>query len=121
MMLCDLRGHRGLVYVATPYARYPFGLDAAAYDAARHAGHLVSEYGARVFSPIAHSHTVARVAGIDPRSHEIWMAQNEPFMQAATVMVAVKLPGWQESVGMAMEAQFFQAAGKPIIEMEALA
>ncbi|MFG1413490.1 DUF1937 family protein [Xanthobacter sp. VTT E-85241] len=119
MTLDDLRGLPSFVYLATPYSRYRWGLASAAYDAERHAAHLIG-LGLRVFSPIAHSHTIARVGGIDPLSHEIWMEQNQPFMDAASAMVAVRMDGWKESMGMAMEAEFFQAAGKPIVEMEAL-
>ncbi|MFG1399808.1 DUF1937 family protein [Roseixanthobacter pseudopolyaromaticivorans] len=119
MTLDDLRGLPSFVYLATPYSLYGAGRPSAAYDAARHAAHLV-ERGIKVFSPIVHSHHVAEIGRIDPLSHDLWMTQNEPFMRAASVLVAVRLPGWEKSVGMAMEAEFFQRAGKPIVEMEAL-
>lgn len=119
MTIDSLRGRLGFVYLGTPYSRYSAGRHAAAYDAARHAAYLV-RMGIIVFSPIVHSHHVAEIGHIDPLSYEIWMAQNEPFMSAAIAMIAVKLDGWRDSKGMAMEAEFFQRAGKPIIEMERL-
>lgn len=115
----DILDIDGIVYVSVPYAAHPFGLSCAAHDADRHAAYLI-KMGFVVFSPISHSHPIARVGGMDPCSHELWMAQNDRFMQACCAMIAVKIPGWKESVGMAMEAEYFQRAGKPIVEMEPL-
>ena len=119
MTLDDLRGLPGLIYVATPYSAYVFGRSSAAHDARRHAGHLMRE-GFTVFSPIAHSHDIARVSGLDEINHHFWMQQCRPFMDAAVALVIVRLPGWEISRGIAEEAAYFQAAGKPMVEMEPL-
>lgn len=115
----DLIGYPGLVYVSTPYTLYPFGLSAAAYDAKRHTAHLI-RMGIVAISPIAHGHEVARVGGLDPIGLDLWMAQNQPLMEACSAMVAVHLPGWKESRGMAHEAEHFTSVGKPVVEMGAL-
>ncbi len=119
MTLEDLLGQPGFLYLASPYTRYRDGLSSAAYDAKRHAAHLI-RLGFVVYSPIAHSHEIARVGGLDHTDHALWMEQCAPLMDAASAMVAVKLPGWKSSVGMALEAEYFQRAGKPIVEMEPL-
>lgn len=119
MTLEHLLGKPGFLYLASPYTKAHHGLSAAAYDAKRHAAHLM-RLGFIVFSPIAHSHEIARVGGLDHTDHEMWMNQCQPLMEAASAMVCLKLPGWKESVGMAMEAEYFQRAGKPIVEMEPL-
>lgn len=119
MTLEDLLQLGGITYLAVPYAAHVHGLSCAAYDADRHAAHLI-RMGLVVFSPISHSHPIARVGGIDPRSHEIWMGQNDHFMQAASAMVAVHLPGWEDSIGMKMEREAFACMGKPVVEMSAL-
>lgn len=121
MTLDELRDYGGLIYVATPYSLFHLGLDCAAYDACRHAEHLVREYGLAAFSPIVHGHQLARWGKLPPRDHLLWMKINAPLMDACSAMVAVKMDGWQESRGMAEEAAYFQAAGKPVVEMEYLA
>lgn len=119
MTLDELIGFKGLVYMAVPYTAAKHGLNCAAYDADRHAAYLIKR-GLRVFSPISHSHVIAAVGEIDPRSHVLWMDQNGPFMAASGIMVAVKLPGWENSIGMMQERETFRKMGKPVIEMDPL-
>lgn len=121
MTLDDLRDYGGLIYVATPYSLYPWGLSSAALDACRHTEHLVRVYQMSAWSPVVHGHQLMRLGNLEPRDHYLWMKINAPFMHACSAMVAVKMPGWQDSRGMAEEAEYFQAAGKPIVEMEYLA
>lgn len=121
MTLDELRDYGGLIYVATPYSLFHLGLGCAAYDASRHAEHLARVYDLRVYSPIVHSHELCRWGKLNPLDQEFWMRQNAPFMEACSAMVAVKMEGWQDSRGMAAEAAYFQAAGKPVVEMEYLA
>lgn len=119
MNLEELRDIGGITYVSVPYTAHLYGLAAAAYDADRHAAHLI-KMGFVTFSPISHSHPIARVGGLDPRSHELWMAQNDAFMEACSAMVAVHIPGWEDSIGMKMEREAFARMGKPVVEMEML-
>ena len=103
-----------LIYLATPYSLYAGGLDAAAEAAAGIAGVLIAS-GARVFSPIAHFHAVARARrDLDPRDGAFWARQNLPFVDAATGLVVALIPGWAESIGVAEEIDAFTRAGKPI-------
>lgn len=55
--VADLSG-AGLVYLATPYSKYPRGIEAAFVDASRLAACLV-RLGISVYSPIAHTHPIA--------------------------------------------------------------
>lgn len=121
MTLGELRDYGGLIYVATPYSLFPWGLSSAAHDACRHTEYLVREYGLAAFSPIVHGHQLSRLGNLPPRDHLLWMKINAPLMHACSAMVAVRMPGWQNSRGMAEEAEYFQAAGKPVVEMECLA
>jgi hypothetical protein len=104
---------KGFLYVASPYSRYPDGLDAAFEAACKATGALIAR-GIPAFSPIAHSHPVARVCGIDPLDHAIWLP-DAPLMDAAAALLVVKLDGWADSLGVAHEIKAFIAAGKPVI------
>src|SRR5690349_3193682 len=103
----------GFYYVATPYSKYPHGLEAAFHEACRVTAKLLRD-GERVYCPIAHTHPVATAGDIDPLDHELWLAADRPLMDAATGLIVVKMPGWQDSRGVAAEIEVFRAAGKRI-------
>lgn len=104
----------GYWYVATPYSKYPAGIEEAFKAACEGVGRLIKR-GVPAFSPIAHSHSVAIYAGIDPLSHDIWLEADRPMMEAAHGLIVLMLPGWNESFGVAHEIEHFEKAGKPVI------
>lgn len=101
-------------YMASPYSKYPMGMDAAFHDACRCAGHFIAR-GISVYSPIAHTHPIAGVYGINPAAHDIWLPIDEAMMDAAVGLIVAKLPGWAQSSGVWFERERFEAAGKPIV------
>lgn len=102
-----------LAYLATPYSKYADGLDAAFAAACRLAADLVIRK-INVFSPIVHSHMIARLARLDPLDHSIWLPLDEFMMRRCDVLLVAQLPGWEESVGVAHEIDFFLEAAKPV-------
>lgn len=100
-----------LCYLATPYSKFPGGITAAFEAACAIAGELLKQ-GVKVYSPIAHTHPIATYAEIDPLDHNIWLPFDEAMMVAADVIVVARLPGWEESRGVAHEIEFFYLAGK---------
>jgi hypothetical protein len=101
-----------ITYLASPYTsdhqptcheRYHLACKAAA--------HLMQQ-GHVVFSPIAHSHGIARfVAG---HTHGFWMLQDLPFLDFADRMVVLTLPGWEESRGIKQEIEYARDKGIPV-------
>lgn len=113
MTLALLRSYKR-VYLATPYTLFPGGRDAACVAAAEIAGELMVE-GVKVFSPIAHGHTInANCPALDPLDHEAWLEQDEAWMDVCDAIVIVELPSWENSFGVAMEADYFRQAKKPV-------
>lgn len=104
-------------YCASPYSAHPDGMEVA-YREACEAAALLIRAGVPVFSPIAHSHGIAHIGGIDPASHAIWLPADAPMMQAAMGLIVLRLRGWMQSVGVAAEVAEFQRAGKPIRHMQ---
>lgn len=104
------------VYVCTPYTKYAHGHDAAAYDAAEVTARLM-EIGIAAFSPIVHSHQVARVGRLDKIDTDFWQRMDAPWVRLAEACVVVKMPGWEESAGVQHEIAEFRAAGKPVVFM----
>ncbi|CAH1658132.1 conserved hypothetical protein [Hyphomicrobiales bacterium] len=112
--LDDLRDLPGFVYLGQPFTMYQHGHRAAAYDGARAAAKLV-ERGFRVFAPIPHSHRIAEVGNLSQTDHALWEYQDKPFVDAASSLIVLMLPGWDQSRGLAHEIDEFEKARKPVV------
>jgi nucleoside 2-deoxyribosyltransferase len=110
-------GRSPLCYLATPYSRYPHGIERAFQDAAALAARLMQS-GLKVYSPIAHTHPLAIYGGIDPLAHDIWIPFDEAMMDVADVLIIAHMEGWRESKGIAYEVSFFAASFKPIFDLD---
>lgn len=108
----ELRKH-GIVYLATPYSKYPAGIEAAFQDAAALAGKLV-RLKVNVYSPIAHTHPIAMHGGLDPLNIDLWLGFDAAMMDKADALLVAQMDGWDSSTGIAHEMQVFKNAGKPI-------
>jgi len=103
-------------YLATPYSKYAYGLEAAYELAVRHRALLLAA-GIPNFSPIVHSHPVAKMCGLDPRDLSIWLPSEAPIMAAAHGLIVVRATGWDRSDGIAEEVKEFTRTQRPIIFM----
>lgn len=114
--LHDLRRF-DLIYVGTPYTRYPAGIEAAFQDACKLTARLLRE-GLKVYSPIAHTHPIAIHGGIDPLDLGIWLPFDAAIMAKSDAMLIGKLAGYMESKGVQHEISTFELAGKPVYEVD---
>jgi hypothetical protein len=112
MNLVVLRQYR-LVYLATPYSRYPGGLQKAFEDACKLTARLIRNQ-VRVYSPIAHTHPIAIYGGIDPLDHGIWIPLDKPLMSASDALVVAEMETWSQSKGIQIEIDEFYKADKPV-------
>lgn len=108
----DLTRHK-LVYLGSPYTKYPTGLDAAFRDVAVIAAEMMLE-GIKVFSPIAHGHPMSQYGNVDPLNHELWLPFDQAMMDAADAMCIADMEGWETSYGVKYEIDTFRKAGKPV-------
>lgn len=107
----------GLAYLATPYSKYPGGIQKAFEDASRLAARLMRD-GVKCYSPIAHTHPIALYGNVDPFDHSIWLPFDEAMMDVCNTLIVAKMDGWQESKGIAHEIAFFERFGKPIFHLD---
>lgn len=114
--LSDLKKFK-MIYLASPYTKYPFGLDDAAEDIAKVTGRLMM-MGLNVHSPIVPTHYIAKFAGIDPVDHELWMKIDAAFIEVCDAMVIAQLTGWDVSRGVAHEIDVFTLQNKPIMTLD---
>jgi hypothetical protein len=104
-------------YLATPYTRYPHGLEEAYRLALRQAGLLIKA-GVPVFSPIAHTHPIAMECGFDPKDVDFWLKVDAPMIGISHGIIIVEAESWETSRGIAHEHDEFTAAGKPVLRMQ---
>lgn len=100
-------------YLATPYSKWETGIEDAFKEASRLAARLLLR-GISVYSPIAHTHSIAIYGQLDPLDHSIWLPFDEAMMEAAERLIVAQLKGWRESRGIAHEIDFFRQRGKPV-------
>lgn len=91
-------------YLASPYSSFPGGMRNAAREAESAAAQLIAA-GVPVYSPIAHSHSIAATGNLDPEDYEIWMPLNRVMMRAARGLIVLTLYGWATSRGVRMEIE----------------
>ena len=107
----------GLAYLATPYSKYPDGIEHAFRDAARLAARLMQS-GIKVFSPIAHTHPLAIWGDIDPYDHEIWLPFDRLMMTVCETLIVAHMDSWEVSKGIQHEVQYFLTMGRPIFDLD---
>jgi hypothetical protein len=103
-------------YLASPYSKFPEGLEEAFKQAAEQAALLVAA-GVSVYAPIVATHPLAIYGGLDPLDHELWLPVDEPFMNAAKGLIVCMMEGWESSYGVNYEIKKFVDAGKPVLYM----
>lgn len=106
-----------LAYLASPYTKFPGGLDAAFAAAAALTARL-REANIFAFSPIVHSHPLALYGNLDPLDLSLWYPHNELMMDRCDVLLVAHLPSWEESIGIQYEIEFFEKAFKPIFDLD---
>lgn len=116
-MLEQLKGF-GLVYLATPYTKYPYGMKAAFEDACYLVGKLAERGLTNVYSPIGYGHSIAEHSSLDPCDLSFWLPFNAALMTKSDALLVAKLPGWEVSTGVLHEIEEFKKAGKPVFYLD---
>ena len=106
-----------LIYLASPYSKYPTGLEMAFRDVSALAGKLLAA-GLKVYSPIAHTHPIATYSNLDPYDHAIWLPFDAAIMDKADVLLVAHMETWDKSFGISHEIEVFRAAGKPVLHLD---
>lgn len=108
------------LYLASPYTKYEGGREAA-YDAVIDNVTPLLADGWTLYSPILHNHPLSAEYSEEALvDFDFWKKVNLPFMRCADGLVVLKLPGWEESVGVQWEVDHFRMEHKPIMWLEPL-
>ena len=106
----------GFWYLATPYSKYPGGVDEA-YLAALRVFEQLRQNKVLIYSPIAHTHGLAVRYNLDG-NFKFWQKHNDIMIMASSGIIVAMLPSWKESRGIENEVEFAQRIGKPVIYYE---
>lgn len=106
-----------LLYLANPYSKYPPGIFASYFDVCRLAGRLVRA-GVRIYSPIAHSHSIAIHGDVEPMDHDLWLSIDMKMAKACDGLLIAKFHTWDRSYGVGREAEHFMGRGLPVLYID---
>jgi hypothetical protein len=101
------------IYLAVPYSVDPNH----GYLLANNKAAELMLQGNVVFSPISHSHPIARQCKL-PLDHDFWIQQDLPFIEWCDEVCVLQLPCWGKSKGIKAEIEYATKIGKPIKYIE---
>jgi hypothetical protein len=105
-------------YLASPYThKDPAVVAGRAHQAALATVHLLTKHPTvNIFSPIVHSHTL-HLAGMGG-DWKTWKAIDTDFIERMDGLVILRLPGWEDSVGVNAEIEIARELGVPIFALD---
>jgi nucleoside 2-deoxyribosyltransferase len=101
-----------MIYLASPYSHPDLVVRQQRFEAACRAAATLIQRGHVVFSPVAHSHSIAQ-HGL-PLDWGFWEVQDREFVAACDELWVLMLEGWEQSRGVHAEIAIARALGKPI-------
>lgn len=104
-----------LYYLASPYSRYPHGIQRAHDDVVAQAVFL-NEQGIDVFSPIAHSHYMTFVE-VESKDYYKMLNWDAKFIARMDGLIVCMLDDWATSTGVRWEIDYAKEHGKPVYYM----
>jgi len=102
-----------MIYLASPYSHPDPEVQEARYRANLAAAVALSRKGDGVFSPVAYGHALMEAGGA-VLTWDAWMALDLRVLVMASEVVALLLPGWRESRGLAAEVGMADRHGIPV-------
>lgn len=106
-----------LIYLASPYSKFPKGRVQAFKEVCEKAAELMLD-GHNVFCPIAHSHPIEDLGMADVHSGDFWLKQDFAVLSKCTGMFVYKMPSWEESYGVTKEIEFANKNNIPITYLD---
>jgi hypothetical protein len=102
-----------MIYLASPYTHPDFEVREWRFQEACRATAALLRAGLVVFSPIAHSHPIAKYGM--PTNWGFWSRVDREYLSRSDVLAVLTLPGWRASVGVRAEIQIARELGLPIV------
>ena len=107
---------KALVYLASPYSKYPGGREEANKLVTKKAAELMEE-GYILFAPIPHSHNIEKEMS-KTYDGDWWLEQDFAVLKNCDKLVVYKIPGWEKSYGVKEEIKFAKKNKIPVEYIE---
>jgi hypothetical protein len=101
-----------VIYLASPYSHPDAAVRHERFRAACEMTAAMMRDGHLVYSPIVHSHPLSEV-GL-PGDWAFWAEHNHAMLERADTLAVLRLPGWEQSVGVAAELEIAAALRLPV-------
>ena len=98
-----------MIYLAIPYT----GIEETSFSIATLITGQLMKRGHPVFSPITHSHEVAKRTQL-PTSWDYWEKVDHAFLDKCDELLVVAIDGHHQSVGVQAEQEYMRKSGKPV-------
>ena len=108
-----------LIYLASPYSHPNPAKRQWRYELACKVAALLMRDGHLVYSPIVHSHPLTRFRL--PAEWDYWRRLDEEMLRRCDALAVLRLPGWEQSVGVQAELALAKELGLKIGFVERLA
>lgn len=105
-----------LVYLASPYSGDDALIEQRYEEAVRVTGALAKK-GIVVYSPICHNHVLCQKQGL-ARSWARWSEFDKRMIDACTELWALKIAGWEDSIGVSDEIEYTKLQGKRVAGLD---
>lgn len=105
-----------LWYLASPYSKYEGGQQKAHDDVIKIMAQLVKN-GLNIFCPIAHTHALGLEMG-NALDSTFWTEFDNTFLELCDGVIVAKMPGWDQSTGVAQEIAEAEKTGKQIVYLD---
>jgi hypothetical protein len=102
-----------MIYLASPYSHPDKTIVTRRFAAVCKATAEMMRRGHHVFSPIAHSHVIAKIGKLD-LGWEFWRDIDFAWIRACGHLCVFTLDGWRDSVGVQAELSFAVSLQIPI-------
>ena len=102
------------IYLAIPYTHASAEIREQRFRLANKYAAKYMNQGHIVFSPISHSHTIAKQETL-PVEWEFWKKQDKAFIEWCDVLVVVMADGWETSTGVQAEIEIARELVKAIV------
>lgn len=107
-----------MIYLAGPYSHpNPQVMDERARQLTAVAIRMIAD-GLVVFSPVTLGHAMFQLCPNLPTDAASWDKFNLAFLKNCTHMCVVKIPGWQESLGVQRELELCEVLNIPVQYLE---
>ncbi len=112
-MTPESRKYGHLIYLASPYSDPDKSVMEERFNAACKAAGEIFLEGHMVFSPIAHTHPIAKAVNL-PQGFDFYADYDYAMLTRCDELIVLRLTGWEESRGVQEEIKMANKLGLPV-------